>query len=172
MNWNRTAMNIEVAAVVPRTRPSESNSQLLAEGRPTALNVSLATATWGRLHLAARVQHPEEKLHTLATHSYEALWASLVSLSRTKITAMTGATCQVVRFGSLPEAAAGLNNARAVIYIASENRIFAPWSLSKQEATVDHGRRTGGLMPPPPAEKVQGGSPGQCLQEDIHGSPI
>ena len=70
MNWNRTAMNIKLAAVVPRTRPSESNSQLLAEGRPTALNVSLAAVSWGRLHHAARVQHPEEKLHTLATHSY------------------------------------------------------------------------------------------------------
>ena len=73
---------------------------------------------------------------------------------------MTGATCQVIRFGSFPEAAAGLNNARAVIYIALENRIFALWSLSKQEATVEHGRRTGGLMPSPPAEKVQGGIPG------------
>ena len=134
MNWNRTALNTKVAAVVPRTRPSESNSQLLAEGRPTAPNVSLAAVSWGRLYHAVRAQHPEEKLHTLATHSYEALWASLVSLSRTKITAMTGATCQAIRFGSFPEAAAGLNNARAVIYIALENRIFAPWSLSKQEA--------------------------------------
>ena len=60
-------MNIEVAAVVPRTRPSESNSQLLAEGRPTALNVSLAAVAWGRLYHAVRAQHPANRARIAAS---------------------------------------------------------------------------------------------------------